>query len=98
MTDSQPGRPIRILLVDDQELMRSGLRMVLEEQPDLLIVGEAADGDQAIRATAALDPDVVVMDVRMPGVDGVEATRRITAETPRSRVLILTTLDRKSVV
>jgi DNA-binding NarL/FixJ family response regulator len=93
MTDSQPRPPIRVLLVDDQELMRSGLRMVLEEQPDLLIVGEAADGDQAVRATAALDPDVVVMDVRMPGVDGVEATRRIIAATPRSRVLILTTFD-----
>jgi DNA-binding NarL/FixJ family response regulator len=93
MTDSQPRPPIRVLLVDDQELMRSGLRMVLEEQPDLLIVGEAADGDQAVRATAALDPDVVVMDVRMPGVDGVEATRRIATATPRSRVLILTTFD-----
>jgi DNA-binding NarL/FixJ family response regulator len=88
-----PRAPVKLLLVDDQQLMRSGLRMVLEEQPDIAIVGEAADGGQAVRATAALDPDVVLMDVRMPGTDGVEATRRISLESPRSRVLILTTFD-----
>lgn len=88
------GRPpVQVLLVDDQELLRSGLRMVLEEQPDLVIVGEAADGDEAVRAVHELDPDVVVMDVRMPGTDGVEATRQITADAPRSKVLILTTFD-----
>jgi DNA-binding NarL/FixJ family response regulator len=69
---------IRVLLVDDQELLRRGLRMFLEEEPDLVVVGEAADGEEAVRATAALAPDVVVMDVRMPRMDGVEATRQVT--------------------
>jgi DNA-binding NarL/FixJ family response regulator len=86
------GRPVRILLVDDQELVRRGLRMVLEEEPDLEIVGEAGDGAEAVRAAARVHPDVVVMDVRMPGTDGVEATRLITASGP-ARVLILTTFD-----
>ncbi|MHB1535441.1 MAG: response regulator [Acidimicrobiales bacterium] len=86
-------RPIRVLLVDDQALLRQGFRMVLEEEPDLSIVGEAADGAEAVRRTRELAPDVVLMDVRMPGVDGIEATRQIVAESPASRVLILTTFD-----
>jgi DNA-binding NarL/FixJ family response regulator len=92
MTAEPARRPVRVLLVDDQELVRRGLRMVLEEEPDLQVVGEAADGDQAVHATATLQPDVVVMDVRMPGTDGVEATRQIAAAGP-ARVLILTTFD-----
>jgi len=84
---------VRVLLVDDQELLRRGLRMFLEEEPDLVVVGEAADGEQALRATARLAPDVVVMDVRMPRMDGVEATRQIAASFPRSKVLVLTTFD-----
>jgi DNA-binding NarL/FixJ family response regulator len=84
---------IRVLLVDDQELLRSGLRMVLEEEPDLAVVGEAADGEQAVRSAAILEPDVVVMDVRMPVLDGVEATRQIVAADPTVRVLVLTTFD-----
>ena len=84
---------IRVVLVDDQELVRTGLRMVLEEQSDLAIVGEAANGEQALTAVAETDPDVVVMDVRMPGIDGVEATRRIAASGARAKVLILTTFD-----
>jgi DNA-binding NarL/FixJ family response regulator len=93
LPDSSHPAPIRVVLVDDQELVRAGLRMVLEEQPDMVIVGEAADGEQAIEVVAATDPDVVVMDVRMPRTDGVDATRRITASGARCRVLILTTFD-----
>ncbi|MGN6242638.1 MAG: response regulator [Motilibacteraceae bacterium] len=93
---SGAGAPVRVLLVDDQPLLRTGFRMILESEPDLLVVGEAADGEQAVELTRALLPDVVLMDVRMPRLDGVEATRRITsapvaAATPR--VLVLTTFD-----
>jgi DNA-binding NarL/FixJ family response regulator len=84
---------IRVLLVDDQALLRSGFRMVLEEQQGIEVVGEASDGDEAVAAVRELSPDVVLMDVRMPGTDGIEATRRIVEERPLSRVLILTTFD-----
>ncbi|MGH9095252.1 MAG: response regulator [Acidimicrobiales bacterium] len=84
---------VTVLLVDDQELLRSGFRMVLEEEADLRVVGEAADGEEGVRLAAELRPDVILMDVRMPRTDGIEATRRIVAETPTSRVLILTTFD-----
>ncbi|HJP73142.1 MAG TPA: response regulator transcription factor [Pseudonocardiaceae bacterium] len=84
---------IKILLVDDEPLLRMGFRLVLESQDDIEVVGEASDGAVAIRQTVALDPDVVLMDVRMPGMDGIEATIRIVRERPRSRVLILTTFD-----
>ena len=83
----------RILLADDQPLLRMGFRMVLESQDDLEVVGEAGDGDEAVRMTAELDPDIVLMDVRMPGVDGIEATSRIVGRGLRSRVIILTTFD-----
>jgi DNA-binding NarL/FixJ family response regulator len=79
--------------VDDEPLLRLGFRLVLESQPDITVVGEAADGAAAVARTAELDPDVVLMDVRMPGVDGIEATRSIVRLHPRSRVLILTTFD-----
>jgi DNA-binding NarL/FixJ family response regulator len=85
--------PITILLVDDQELLRMGFRMVLDAQPDLEVVDEVGDGEQAVASVLAELPDVVLMDVRMPGVDGVEATRRIVASGSRSRVIILTTFD-----
>jgi DNA-binding NarL/FixJ family response regulator len=85
--------PVRVLLVDDQPLLRMGFRMVLDAEDDLTVVGEAGDGAEALRQVAALDPDVVLMDVRMPGTNGIEATERIVAAGSRSRVLILTTFD-----
>ncbi|GAA2039972.1 response regulator [Catenulispora yoronensis] len=84
---------ITVLLVDDAPLLRMGFRMVLEAQPDFSVVGEAGDGIEAVARTADLRPDIVLMDVRMPGVDGIEATARITAAALPSQVLILTTFD-----
>lgn len=85
---------ISVLLVDDQELVRYGFRLVLEAEDDIVVVGEASDGDEAVRATARLSPDVVLMDVRMPTMDGIEATKQIIARSPDTRVLVLTTYDR----
>ena len=84
---------IRVLLVDDQPLIRLGFRLVLSSAPDIELVGEADNGATAVQMTRDLDPDVVLMDIRMPVMDGIEATREITASTPRSKVLILTTFD-----
>jgi DNA-binding NarL/FixJ family response regulator len=84
---------IRVLLADDQPLLRLGFRMVLETQPDLAVVGEAGDGAQAVSMTRAVRPDVVLMDVRMPGVDGIEATRRIVEAGSPARVVVLTTFN-----
>jgi DNA-binding NarL/FixJ family response regulator len=85
-------RPIRVLIADDQALVRDGFSMILSAQPDLTVVGEAADGAEAIRAARDLDPDVVMMDIRMPNVDGIEATATICRDT-RAKVLVLTTFD-----
>jgi len=86
---------IRVLLVDDQSLVRAGFRMILQDEEDIVVVGEAAEGNAAVEAAAELRPDVVVMDIRMPVLDGIEATRRIVAagQPPRPRILVLTTFD-----
>jgi DNA-binding NarL/FixJ family response regulator len=84
---------IRVLLVDDQSLLRMGFRMILEAEADIEVVGEASDGATGVSMTSALHPDVVLMDVRMPGTDGIAATASITAAGTASRVLILTTFD-----
>jgi DNA-binding NarL/FixJ family response regulator len=93
-TGDVPGTAtIRVLLADDQALLRMGFRMVLDGEDGIEVVGEAADGASAVQMVGALRPDVVLMDVRMPGMNGLEATERIVAEHPASRVLILTTFD-----
>jgi DNA-binding NarL/FixJ family response regulator len=84
----------RVLLVDDQALVRTGFRVILDAQPDLEVVGEAGDGLEGVALAASLAPDVVCMDVQMPGLDGLEATRRITAAPGAPEVLVLTTFDR----
>jgi DNA-binding NarL/FixJ family response regulator len=87
------GAPVRVVIVDDHPVVRDGLRGMVEGDEGLAVVGEAGDGEEAVRVVARVEPDVVLMDLRMPGTDGVEATARITASHPGVRVLVLTTYD-----
>jgi DNA-binding NarL/FixJ family response regulator len=82
-----------VLIADDQALVRSGFRLILETRPDMEVVGEAADGEEAVRLALELEPDVILMDIRMPVVDGIEATRQIVAADSPARILVLTTFD-----
>jgi DNA-binding NarL/FixJ family response regulator len=85
--------PTEIVVVDDQELMRLGFRMVINSQPDLKVIGEAADGAQAITAARVLQPDLMLMDIRMPDVDGVQAARQIVHEQASVKIILITTFD-----
>ncbi|HEV3462323.1 MAG TPA: response regulator transcription factor [Candidatus Dormibacteraeota bacterium] len=89
---------VRVLIADDQTLFRSGLARLLEEDPRVQIIGQAADGAEVVKRAAALKPDVVLMDLKMPNVDGIEATRKIASENPEIKVLVLTTFDADSYV
>ncbi|HKS00150.1 MAG TPA: response regulator transcription factor [Arthrobacter sp.] len=89
---NESGR-LRVLLADDQPLLRMGFRLILEGEDGIEVVGEASDGADAVRQVGRLDPDVVLMDVRMPTLDGIEATRAITSAGARARIIILTTFD-----
>ncbi|GAB3458967.1 response regulator transcription factor [Kineococcus endophyticus] len=90
-----PENPVRVVLVDDQQLVRAGFRMVIDSQPDLTVVAEASDGADAVRVVTSTPADVVLMDVRMPGLDGIEATRQITGRLGEDgpKVVVLTTFD-----
>jgi DNA-binding NarL/FixJ family response regulator len=88
-----PAEPIRVVLVDDQQMVRAGFRMVIDSQPDLRVVGEAGDGAAAVELLRGTPADVVLMDVRMPGTDGIEATRQVTTLPEPPRVVVLTTFD-----
>jgi DNA-binding NarL/FixJ family response regulator len=90
---TEPRPPIRVLLVDDHALIRTGNSLVLAATDDIAVVGEAGTGEEAVALARALRPDVVLMDVRMPGIGGIEATRRITGAVPGTKVVVLTTFD-----
>ena len=90
---TETPNPIRLLLADDQQLLRQGLRLLLEMEPGLQVAGEASNGREALEAYASLQPDVVLMDVRMPVLDGVAATRQLRQRWPDSKIIILTTFD-----
>ena len=88
-----PAKSARVLIADDQTLFRSGLARLLEVDDRVTVVGEAVDGDEAVKMALALKPDVVLMDIKMPNVDGIEAARRIVSENPKIKVLMLTTFE-----
>ncbi len=91
--NDQPDGPIRVFLVDDQQMVRAGFRMLVESQDDMVVVGEAGDGGEALEKLGVTSADVVLMDVRMPRLDGVETTRRLLATADAPRVIVLTTFD-----
>jgi DNA-binding NarL/FixJ family response regulator len=93
VTANTTTRTARVLIADDQTLFRSGLARLLDGDDRVSVVGEAADGLEAVKLAASLKPDVVLMDIKMPNLDGIEATRRIVSESPKSKVLMLTTFD-----
>src|SRR5512143_225151 len=88
-----PMTKIRVLLADDQDIIRTGLTIILNHQPDLEVVGQAADGVEAVELTKKLQPDVILMDIKMPRLNGIQATRQIMAALPRTQIIILTTYD-----
>ena len=94
---AEAARPIRVLLADDHALFRDGVRALLEHEPDIEVVGEVEDGRAAIEQALALRPDIVLMDITMPHIDGIEATRQIVAQAPHVRVLVLTMHDNEDV-
>jgi len=98
MSTQTTTRPARVLIADDQTLFRTGLARLLDEDPRVEVVGQAVDGADAVKRAASLTPDVILMDLKMPNLDGAEATRRIVAEHPQIRVLILSTFDADSYV
>ncbi len=89
---------IRVLVVDDQDIVRQGLKIIIEHQPDMSVIGQAADGEESVRMAAVLKPDVVLMDIKMPHMSGIEATRKITEGQPQTQVIILTTYDADDLV
>jgi DNA-binding NarL/FixJ family response regulator len=93
MTSDDGPATVRVVLADDQPLIRAGLRMLIADTPDIDVIGEAGTGTEAVRLTRATEPDVVVMDIRMPGMDGIEATQLIIGSDAHARVLVLTTFD-----
>ncbi|HEY8551921.1 MAG TPA: response regulator transcription factor, partial [Thermaerobacter sp.] len=96
--DGDGPRPIRVLVADDHAILRDGIRTLLEAQPDIAVVGEAADGREAVELTRRLRPDVVLLDIGMPGMNGIEATRAILKERPETRVLILSMHDNEEYI
>ncbi|WP_312115747.1 response regulator transcription factor [Brevibacillus reuszeri] len=98
MTETSQSKTIRVVLVDDQKMIRQGLGYVIQMQPDMEVIGEASDGDEAIKLVGVLSPDVVLMDVQMPNKSGIDATREIMLLHPSVKVLILTTFDNHNYV